>query len=174
MYMYTQSQTWIYIQYFFFRDPILPAVHTYMNTHIHTHHTCLHMCELVKCSGIWRREQKREGEEDRDMECRWLPWLMTTYICTLHYPPRFHPHCCLRSQSPDFHNGGHPLVIVIVTFHVLMYVIVGVSVNWAIYTQGLQLSVRFCLQIDLELNEFCTICISRGLISQTFSYLILP
>ena len=50
------------------RDPILPAVHTYMNTRIHTHHTCLH----VWCSGIWRREQKTEGEETRDRERRWL------------------------------------------------------------------------------------------------------
>ena len=32
---------------------------------------------------------------------------MTTYICTLYYPPRL-SHCCLRSQSPDYHSGGHP------------------------------------------------------------------
>jgi len=69
------------------RDPILPAVHTYMNTCIHTHHTCLHwwhICELVRCSGIWRREQKREGEEDKDREWRWL---INDYIqCTVYYP----------------------------------------------------------------------------------------
>ena len=35
------------------RDPILSAVHTYMNTRIHTHHTCLYICELVRCSSIW-------------------------------------------------------------------------------------------------------------------------
>ena len=32
---------------------------------------------------------------------------MTTYICTLYYPPRLLPHCCLRSQNPDYHSGGH-------------------------------------------------------------------
>jgi len=54
------------------RDPILLAVHTYMNTHLHTHHTCLYICELVRCSGIWRGKQKTEGEQDRDKEWRWL------------------------------------------------------------------------------------------------------
>ena len=54
------------------RDPILPAVHTYMNTRIHTHHICLLINELVRCSGLWRREQKTEGEENRDREWRWL------------------------------------------------------------------------------------------------------
>ena len=34
-----------------------------MNIHIHTHHTCLHICELFRCSDTWRREQKREKEE---------------------------------------------------------------------------------------------------------------
>jgi len=43
---------------------------TYMNTHIHTHHTCLHICELVRCSGIWRREQRTEGEENKYREWR--------------------------------------------------------------------------------------------------------
>jgi len=33
---------------------------------------------------------------------------MTTYICTLYYLLQFHPLCCLRSQSPDCHSGGHP------------------------------------------------------------------
>ena len=33
---------------------------------------------------------------------------MTTYICTLYYSPRFLSHCCLRSQNPDYHSGGHP------------------------------------------------------------------
>jgi len=37
-----------------------------MNTRIHTHHTYLHICELVRCSSIWRIEQKTEGEENRD------------------------------------------------------------------------------------------------------------
>ena len=43
-----------------------------MNTRIRTHHTYLHICELVRCSGLWRREQKTEGEETRDGEWRWL------------------------------------------------------------------------------------------------------
>ena len=43
------------------RDPILSAVHTYMNTRTHTHHTCLHICELVKCS-------MEDGTEDRGGE----------------------------------------------------------------------------------------------------------
>jgi len=54
------------------RDPILPTVCTYMNTRVHTHHTCLHGCELNRCSGIWRRKQKREGDEDRDREWKRL------------------------------------------------------------------------------------------------------
>ena len=33
---------------------------------------------------------------------------MTTYICTLYYPPRLLAHCCLRSQNADYHSGGHP------------------------------------------------------------------
>jgi len=52
------------------RHPILSAMHTYMNTRTHTHHTCLHICELVRCSSIWRIEQKTEGEENRDREWR--------------------------------------------------------------------------------------------------------
>ena len=38
------------------RDPILQAVHTCMSTRVHTHHTCLHICELVRYSSIWRIE----------------------------------------------------------------------------------------------------------------------
>jgi len=41
------------------RDPVLSTVHTYMNTRIHTHYTCLHICKLVRCSSIWRIEQNR-------------------------------------------------------------------------------------------------------------------
>ena len=33
---------------------------------------------------------------------------MTTYICTLYYSPQLFSHCCLRSQNPDYHSGGHP------------------------------------------------------------------
>ena len=33
---------------------------------------------------------------------------MTTYICNLYYPPQIFSHCCLWSQNPDYHSGGHP------------------------------------------------------------------
>jgi len=41
-----------------------------MNTHIHSHNTCLHICELVRFSDVWRRRQKRERKEGRDREWR--------------------------------------------------------------------------------------------------------
>ena len=46
-----------------------------MNICIHTHQTCLHICKLVRCSSIWRIEQKTEGEETRDRT-----WMINDYI----------------------------------------------------------------------------------------------
>ena len=43
-----------------------------MNIRIHTYHTYLHIYELVRCFGIWRIEQKTEGEENRDRKWKWL------------------------------------------------------------------------------------------------------
>ena len=54
------------------RPHLVSSVHLYEYTHTHTHNTCLHICELVRCSDIWRRGQKREREERRDREWRWL------------------------------------------------------------------------------------------------------
>ena len=86
------------------RDPILPAVHTYMNTRIHTHHTCLHMCELVRCSGICRREQKTEGEETRDREWKLL---INDYIHMYSiFNASFHPTFVFGVKAPT--SGGHP------------------------------------------------------------------
>jgi len=106
------------------RDPILPAVCTYMKTRIHTHHTCLHICELVGCSGIWRRKQKREGEEDRDREWRWL---INDYIhmySILLYAPVSPP---LLSSKPNPHayvyicrNTGH--LYIYIHIHVYAYI----------------------------------------------------
>jgi len=74
--------------------------HAYIHT-IHVYMDASWIDVLVYGGGNKReRETKIEIGSGKD-------WLMTTYICTLYYPPRFHPHCCLRSQNPDYQSGGH-------------------------------------------------------------------
>jgi len=73
------------------------------HTYIHTIHTCIYASwwDVLVYGGGNRRQRERKiqiGSGD--------DWLMTTYIRTLYYPPRFHPHCCLRSQSSDCHSRG--------------------------------------------------------------------
>ena len=54
----------------------------------------------------WRIEQKTEGEENRDRGWREL---INDYIHMYSMlPAPLLSHCCLRSQNPDYHSGGHP------------------------------------------------------------------
>jgi len=75
------------------------------HTYIHTIHACIYVSwsDVLVYGGGNRRQRERKIEIGSGDD-----WLMTTYICTLCYPPQFHPHCCLRSHSPDCHSGGHP------------------------------------------------------------------
>jgi len=75
------------------------------HTYIHTIHACTYTSwlDVLVYGGGNRRQRERQLEIGSGDD-----WLVTMYICTLYYPPRFHPDCCLRSQSPDYHSGGHP------------------------------------------------------------------
>jgi len=73
------------------------------HAYIHTTHASIYASWLdVLVYGGGKRRQ-REGKLEignRD------DWLITTYICTLYYPPRFHPTFVFGAKTPTTTVGG--------------------------------------------------------------------
>jgi len=86
------------------RPHVASSTHLYEHTHTYTP-ACIYASwlDVLVYGGGNRRQRERKIEIGSGDD-----WLMTTCICTLYYPPRFLPHCYLRSQNPDYHSGGHP------------------------------------------------------------------